>query len=182
MVSLERLHLRRTFISNEGLAKLSALKNLKTLMIRDTLVDNDGAVYLAQFPELEVLDLRENVIGDPAAEHIRKLEKLEELGLKVTKMTSAGVRQLAGMPNLKSLLLGGCSAVDDGAGDALVSFPRIELLDLQGTAVTDTFVDLLISQLPRLTHLQRVELANTGASAAAIERLRTANGKLAVEY
>ena len=182
MVSLERLHLRRTFISNEGLAKLAALKNLKTLMIRDTLVDNDGAVYLAQFPELEVLDLHENLIGDAAAEHIRKLDKLEELGLKATKMTSAGLRQLTGMPSLKSLLLAGCPAVDDSAGDALLSFPKIELLDLQGTAITDAFVDRLITRLPQLTHLQRVQLTNTSVSAAAVERLRKAGGKLAVDY
>jgi hypothetical protein len=75
------LDLARTKVSDAGLAKLAAMKNLQELHL-----ENTG-------------------IGDAGLDHLKGLASLEYLNLYNTKVTDAGLAKLAGLSKLKALYL-----------------------------------------------------------------------------
>jgi hypothetical protein len=75
------LDLARTKVSDAGLAKLAAMKNLQELHL-----ENTG-------------------IGDAGLDHLKGLSSLEYLNLYNTKVTDAGLAKLAGLSKLKALYL-----------------------------------------------------------------------------
>ncbi|MFO1440032.1 MAG: c-type cytochrome domain-containing protein [Verrucomicrobiaceae bacterium] len=75
------LDLARTKVSDAGLAKLAAMKNLQELHL-----ENTG-------------------IGDAGLDHLKGLASLEYLNLYNTKVTDAGLAKLSGLSKLKALYL-----------------------------------------------------------------------------
>lgn len=75
------LDLARTKVTDAGLAKVAAMKNLQELHL-----ENTG-------------------IGDAGLDHLKGLASLEYLNLYGTKVTDAGIAKLAGLSKLKALYL-----------------------------------------------------------------------------
>jgi hypothetical protein len=75
------LDLARTKVTDAGLAKVAAMKNLQELHLENT------------------------AIGDAGLDHLKGLASLEYLNLYNTKVTDAGIAKLAGLGKLKALYL-----------------------------------------------------------------------------
>lgn len=75
------LDLARTKVTDAGLAKVAAMKNLQELHLENT------------------------TIGDAGLDHLKGLASLEYLNLYNTKVTDAGIAKLAGLGKLKALYL-----------------------------------------------------------------------------
>lgn len=125
LTELERLHLERTRLDDAGLAALANLRRLRALYLQDTDVSDAGLVIAHAFTDLEEL-----TIGDT----------------RVSKI----VDSLAAWPKLRLLSLYGLP-VSDGALPRLVAaHPRLQLLNLGATELTDPTA---LARLPELRAL-----------------------------
>ena len=88
------------------------------------------------------------------------------------QLTDAMLRDVATLPHLEVLRLGGCGAVSDAGLQLLRAMPMLRELDLSQTGVTDAGVPVLAS-LPALT---RVSLAWTAVSDAGAVALAACTG------
>lgn len=99
---------------------------------------------------------------------------VHRLDLGGTKVTDAGLAQLAAMPALRQLRLDR-TQITDGGLDNLMGLPRLESLNLHTTAVTDAGIATLAG-LPKLRRLYvwqtGVTREATGALAEALENRR----------
>ena len=84
-----------------------------------------------------------------------KLTKLRRLNMSGARLTSSGLKVLAGLP-LERLSLWNCDALNDAAANVLVEIPTLTNLDLSLTAVTDKGLQTL-SKLPNLKVLYLTE-------------------------
>ncbi len=131
-----------------GKQQLESLKNkddVERLMLCDTDVKNEDLASLKGF-QIEVLDLSRTGIGDE------------------------GLRVLAEIPSLKTLVLDGTRVTDTGIG-YLACLPNLRILFLKGTQVTDAGVEKL-SDSEILLGLSLAECKNiTGKSAEYLGRM-----------
>lgn len=97
-------------------------------------------------------------------------DKITSLDLARTKVTDAGLAQLAGMKNLKELHLENTGITDAGL-DHLKGLASLEYLNLYNTKITDAGAQ----KLTELTKLKAVYLWQTGVTAAGIAQIK---GKL----
>lgn len=99
--SLRELDLSNTFISDGTLHYLSNTR-LEVLNLRKTKVTNSGLASLPQ--TLRSLDISGTYLGDPAVAHLLKLPNLGVLDIQGTKITHTGLGRLTGgKPNLQIL-------------------------------------------------------------------------------
>lgn len=133
-------------VSNAGLARLSALKNLTSLTLNST---------------------------DLASEHlsaIGSIPSLNELLLSSTKTDDAVVAKLTAIPHLKTLDLSG-TLITQAAGASLSQMLELSTLKLSSTAANDQLV-VMLHNLP-LQELQLVKTQITGAAIPEILRIKT---------
>ncbi|HTU99710.1 MAG TPA: hypothetical protein VMF13_04175, partial [Luteitalea sp.] len=111
-----------------------------------------------------------------------ELEKLSAAGkdliwldLSRTKVTDAGLKTLAKMPNLQHLDLRDTTVGDAGL-DALAPLQHLRTLGLYGTAVTDAG----LPALQRLTGLRRLYVGETRVTAPAVATLGRARRELQI--
>jgi hypothetical protein len=92
--------LSRTKVTDQGLARLSACRNLKFLMLDETAITDAGAAHLGELTKLESLSLSGTKVTDAGLPHLARLKNLKELWLRQTPITDAGYVQLqAALPN-----------------------------------------------------------------------------------
>ncbi|HEU5022364.1 MAG TPA: hypothetical protein VFT60_10745, partial [Bryobacteraceae bacterium] len=112
---LQDLDLSFNPFTDEGMAGLAGLKDLRRLLLRDTLVTDEGLKYL------------------------KDLTNLEELDLSGTKITNKGIEYLRGLKSMRRLNLLGAQA-DDSAMEILSGMPQLEVLNLYRTKITNSGV------------------------------------------
>ena len=103
MKNLEKLNLRDTMITDEGLGALAGLSKLTDLDLYGTKISDAGMGHLAALPNLKRLNLQGAGITDAGLDPILKLTQLEELNLYRTMITNAGLEKLARLPRLTKL-------------------------------------------------------------------------------
>lgn len=101
---------------------------------------------------------------------------LRWLDLAGTKVTDAGLSNLAAMPNLLRLHLERTGVTDSGLA-SVADLPNLEYLNLYGTAVTDAGVERL-GQMPRLKQLYLWQTEATSNGANAFVEARTDRNQL----
>lgn len=94
---------------------------------------------------------------------------LVDLDLKKTSVTDEGLKSIAGMVNLKKLMLNE-TAVTDAGLETLSVLPNLESLSLFGTEVGDEG----LKSLAKVSSLQSLYLSGTKVTAPAVEELRKA--------
>jgi hypothetical protein len=145
--TLKRVSLSDTNITDSGLEHLKGLTNLEYLDIRATQVSDTGVAYLEKLSELRILRLSSPGITDAGLEHLKGLANLEELWLNNTKVGDAGLEHLKDLGNLQELHLADTQVTNAGL-EHLIGLKNLRHLDLDNTQVTDEGMKRLREALP----------------------------------
>lgn len=166
---LETLLLGGLHVSDDGLAQLRGLPKLKMLDIRGAALTDAGLACLGVMKSLVALDLPGVEVSDLAVQRLTDLPQLEKLTLGAWALGDAGLAALGTIDSLKELHLYGIS---DSGLKHLQGLPRLEKLDLRGTAITDAGLKHM-QGLRRLEKLDLRETAITDAGLATVGALRS---------
>ncbi|MCC7422645.1 MAG: hypothetical protein IT428_20385 [Planctomycetaceae bacterium] len=168
LTKLEKLDAGDTRISGVGLGKFRALK---TLNLNGAHIDNDGLAEIASLPELQTVDLNGTNITGTGLGRAAALRSLSMLSLR-TELSDAGIRELASLTNLKTLLI---EKLTDAHLKNLAGMTGLESLYLSDSRVTDTGLERLVALkgLQRLHLIRCPEVTGKGLAAlAALPRLQ----------
>ena len=111
-------------------------------------------------------------VTDEVLERVSRLGHVEELDLGSSRaLTAAGLRHLARLPRLRTLILGN-TAVDDGTMATIGTLPHLERLVLSWTRVTDAGA----ARLSGCAALRSVDLSGTATGDGAIRALAAKPG------
>ncbi len=145
---LIELNLWRQEITDEGVAGISKLENLKRLNLSDSKITDQSLEGIARLANLEELGLAGTQISDEGLRHLAGLKKLTMLNLTRTGVSDGGVGALAKMADLRELDVSETKVTDDGL-KALMSLNALRELSLLRTGITDQGL-LMLSKLPSL--------------------------------
>lgn len=139
---LQSLMLYQTVVTDEGLAHLTQVAQIKKLYLRAPGVKGPGLAYLKRLPGLESLELQGTVVGEESLAHVAEMDGLRDLSVSYMPLTDAGLRQLREMSGLRRLNLYGCGVGDAGL-TRLHPLKDLEALDLTNCPVTDAGLERL---------------------------------------
>lgn len=164
---LKALLLGGSNIDDEGIARLGELRDLVALGLRRTLVTDACLPRIAALPRLEVLYLSDTTVTDAGLGHLSAAAGLRQLALSGSRVTAAGLSAFQGPNGLERLWLESTPA-DDRAVSAIVrAFPRLEIVSLGSTEVSDGAV----SKLALLPALKVLDLSSTSVSDSSVDVL-----------
>ena len=158
---------KNSLITDEWLAHLAHLPDVRSLDVSITVVHGPGLKYIGTLKKLETLNLTLTLVTDPYLSHLRELTGLQKLLIASTRCTGEGFQELGGLKNLVNL---NChsSAVNDAGLEQicrLVSLERIEIVHTH-------FTDKGAAHLAKLTNMKRIQLGSRQATGAAVSPLR----------
>lgn len=131
--------------------------------------------YLKKLPKLESLELPECGVTDADLKELASLTKLEDIDLALNKISGAGIKNLAGLKNLKSLVLDKCGLRDDDAA-ALASLTQLEVLQLIDNPITNAGA----KELHALKNLSKLNLTATKVDDKGVAELKKALPKVEI--
>ena len=199
--SLEKLDLRATSVSGEGLRHLTAVRWLRSLDLTGTQIFDDDLAYIPTMPALEELNLdminahvhhmdpadlaklratfgsevtNEHEITDEGLRRLAGASRLRVLRLREAKVTGVGFKHLTSLTRLEELGLYRTDFNDDGAR-CLAALPSIQILDLTATKITSAAL-ADISTMSRLSSLSLSATAVDDASLCHLASLPCLNG------
>ena len=140
--NLKELWLDGCVITDAGLAHIKALKNLESLRLNNTKITDTGLVQLTGLSKLTNLGLDYTEVSDVGLNHIADMSNLTDLGLEYTQISDAGLANIKKLKNLKSLRLGSPFLTDKGLFE-LRGLANLERLILSGRNVNDKWLDQL---------------------------------------
>ena len=114
-------------VTDDKLAKLSGLANLRRLSLGKTGITNRGLVRLCRLDRLAHLDLQDTAIGDAALCHVSQLRRLQSLNLRCTAVSDAGLEYLAALKTLELLVLEGTHVTPQGIEKLHRSLPNARI-------------------------------------------------------
>jgi serine/threonine protein kinase len=168
---LGSLDLRETGVTDEGLKELARCEKLAALRIGKLKITDAGVRSLARLTRLKVLDLSSTEVTDEGVKEVARHRRLTNLYLtNLRRVTDVGAMELARLPNLQYLALGGTGVSDAGVIE-LAALPQLRFLVLTNTAVSDVGVKALENS----SHLMSLQLSGsrvTNAGAAALRKAR----------
>jgi Leucine-rich repeat (LRR) protein len=141
------LSLNFTAISDQGLAQIAQMSQLKYLGLSRTRITSRGIRDLAEMKDLQNLHIDGTQVDDGGLETIGSFANLRMLGLGGTQVTSTGIGQLSRLPELRFLSLS-LTTVDDAVLDDLVALPKLEILSVDGTQLSGQGLLTLREALP----------------------------------
>lgn len=182
LAGLQFLDLEQTKITDACAPHLANLKNLVRIDLGAFDVNEDGfgvgdkvLSVLATLPKLSSIELRLTKVTDAGMAELAKCLSLEGITVEGTDVTDAGLVHLAKLKNLKSLSLGvyneGAKITDEGL-KTVGQMTGLKWLQLSGTPITDAGLPHLAG-LKNLTSLQLDETKATSAGLAHLEPLQS---------
>lgn len=121
--NLEQLNLERTHVNDDGIAHLRSLHRLQSLNLAATSITSAGFAHLRELRHLRRLDISDiyEGINDDGLRHLRPLAQLEHLSLASTGITDAGLIHLGALPRLQTLDLSGTRITGAGLRNLALS-------------------------------------------------------------
>jgi len=116
-------------------------------------------------------------LNDEGLKEVAKLKRLKSLLLVKTNITDAGLREMAKLPELVSLTISGADITNVGLKE-LVNVPNLTELGLMATQVTDEG----LQELAKLKNLFELNLGGTRVSKAGVAALRKALPKCRIKH
>jgi hypothetical protein len=118
---------------------MSGVRSLESLCLRDTAMTDESVRLLGSLPRLASLDLRQNRLTNQALAHAARMKTLRALlvGCEASNpsITDDGLLHLADLPLLEVLDLEGTAVTEKGL--ARLTALDLKLLRLRRTAVRD---------------------------------------------
>jgi Leucine-rich repeat (LRR) protein len=109
-----KIHASRLPVTNNDVAFLAALPELKQLVLTETQITDECMSLIGRLCKLSMLDLSNTCISDNGAFQLATLVKLEALGIYGTQITDATVEIIAKLPKLKMLNISFTAITDAG--------------------------------------------------------------------
>ncbi len=173
MTQMQNLNLRHSDITDEGLKELAGLVQLQALYLGNIKLPSEkepqgagrpdgaeGAAPLFHRPDgrgperarrheatAHAGPRRLRRVTDAGLKELAGLKQLKQLAITDTKVTDAGLKELAGFTHMQKLDLRVTQVTDAGMKE-LVGLAQVQELDLFGTRVTDEAVSELKKALP----------------------------------
>ena len=170
---LQRLVLAESDVTGPGLAALAKLPLTELDLSAADIGDN---APLQQFTGLRVLSLRDTRITDATlARKLGSLPSLEKLDLARTRISNAGIVELAKLTSLRELNLAYAELNDEGLA-ALSGLRQLERLNLDSTNVTDGGIAVLAG----FRQLRHLDMYHSLLTAKGLAELRAASPALKV--
>ena len=116
-------------------------------------------------------------LNDEGLKEVAKLKRLKSLLLVKTNITDAGLREMAKLPELVSLTISGADITNVGLKE-LVNVPNLVSLGLPATQVTDEG----LKELAKLKNLFELNLGGTRVSKAGVAALRKALPQCSIKH
>jgi hypothetical protein len=139
------------------------------LTVRGPQSDADWDEIIAVINEHRISRLDAGGIGDDAMKRISRVDCLTDLGIGSKSVTDDGLLQLARMPQLLSVSIGGWSTPITDRGLAVLS--HLTNLRRFGAGWTQGISDKGLSHLARCEHLEEVNVMGTPSGDGAIQAL-----------
>ena len=162
-VSLESLDMSYSTFSNNSMAGLENMRNLRRLYLRDTSVTDEGLKHLAGLTKLEELDLYGVKVTDRGIAYLKDLKELRKLILLGAPITDESIPVFAGMTHLRELNLYRSRVTNSGLA-RLGALHELSAVDLRYSRVTSGGVEALKAAVPAC------EIEFVGATPAAYQR------------
>jgi hypothetical protein len=124
LVELKTLYLANTKFSEASLVNLEALTHLQELSLGMTEVTDTGLEHLKRLTELKSLYLYQTGVTDSGLASLKGLTKLQNLDLRMTKISDAGLSNLKGLMSLQTLDLGLTDVSDAAIADLRKALSR----------------------------------------------------------
>lgn len=153
-------------VSSAGMKNLHYLTQLAFVNLRRTKVSDEGLAHLQDKKHLRRLDLGITKVTGTELRHITASTQLRELHFWGNPVEDDSLAALRGMTRLRKLDLGG-ALVTDASLKHLSRCRELEKLGLRGTAVSDTG----LHEISYHTELRELDLFNTQVSDAGLEHL-----------
>lgn len=141
MTNMEVLALESDNISDLGLAAVRKMENLSELRIRGrrespSLITDDGVALVSGLKNLKELELSYSKVTNKGLARMASLTKLESLILDGCKVGDEGLRNLMGLKKLRWLTVHE-SNVGDAGLEYVKELPGLRFLQISRTRVTD---------------------------------------------
>lgn len=167
---LDKLPLRVLQMNQTGVAELDGIDKISTLEsldLNETLISDQNLAILRKLPNLKVLRVQTDKLNDEAIDQIIKIPNLESLSIGFNSgITDSGVIKLiVNCKKLKLLKLVGLRIGDD-AVDNIGQLHDLRVLDLSGTNITDKAI-AKVSRMP----LNALYVSATNVTDAALSDL-----------
>ena len=156
-----------TTVDDAGMMHLAKLPSLRTVMLDFLWVSEEGLALLTPLRDLTELTLAQTLIGDESLPIVARFTKLRRLRLARTPVTGAGLMSLTGLGELRDLDLSECASLDDAAVEPVGQLQSLQRLNLWRVPIGDAGV----ARLQSLTRLQWLNIDNTLLSDAGLEAL-----------
>jgi Leucine-rich repeat (LRR) protein len=167
---LEFLHLHGKLVTDAGLAKLSALTQLKNLTLSNTSCTGAGFATWQNVP-LEALHLPESPLNDTGLANLKAFPQLKELQIYGSKVTGTGFQELAEL-KLRMVNLGGCPLTPAGLACLKTCCAPEVSLYVNDSEITDAGL-AAVSQISQITSIYAYR---TGITDAGLKHLETMKG------
>jgi Leucine-rich repeat (LRR) protein len=200
--NITEVNLRHSWVSDSDLLALAQIPTITKLDLAETRITDLGFQHLKKLPAVTDVNLYyAELLGDEALAAMKTWKNLKTLNARGTKITDAGLANLAGLPiesidvgyslftdggfehlaalpKLTSIAVGGNKVTDVGL-NTLRTMPNLISVDLSGAQRTDsglwaaTVTDRGLESLARLPKLQRLNLHGAKITDAGAGQLRT---------
>jgi WD40 repeat protein/tRNA A-37 threonylcarbamoyl transferase component Bud32 len=137
-----------TFLTDEGLSQLPPLQNLLLIALNPRKLSEESLQHFAKHQSLEVIQLIWGNLNGSGLRHLAALPKLRTLLLDHLRLTDDNLASLADLKALRILRLDSNPDLTDAALEHLAPLQDLEKLDLRETAVTAEGVKALQAKLP----------------------------------
>lgn len=141
--------------SAAGLKRLVGLPKLEHLRIRGRGIDDEALARLAELESLRILNVPQATFSDESLALLKKLPHLEQLRFGSPRVTDAGMPAIGELPAIKRLHLIDVRITDAGLRK-LASIEQLQSLYLDGAILSDEALDELFRTRPKLhVHLNQ---------------------------
>ena len=146
---LKKLRLSQTQVSSQGMTGLQEMVHLQELdLSENSLIFDEGLAHLSAMKQLTKLNLWRVQVTDTGVQELAGLTNLRWLNLDNTQLSDGGLPALQGLVQLEFLHLGSTAITDAGLSN-LESLEALKELKVTRTNVTDKGVAALQQKLPQ---------------------------------
>ena len=139
---ITEVSLRHSWVMDSDLLALAQIPTITKLDLAETRITDLGFQHLKKLPAVTDVNLYyAELLGDEALAAMKTWKNLKTLNARGTKITDAGLANLAGLP-IEAIDVG-YSLFTDGGFEHLAALPKLTSIAVGGNKVTDVGLNTL---------------------------------------